>query len=32
MGRIIVIEDNPIFADYVCRLLGNQRLPKHQHL
>ena len=24
MGRIIVIEDNPIFADYVCRLLGSK--------
>ena len=24
MGRIIVIEDNPIFADYVCRLLANK--------
>ena len=24
MGRVIVIEDNPIFADYVCRLLANK--------
>ena len=24
MGRIIVIEDNPIFADYVCRLLASK--------
>lgn len=24
MGRIIVIEDNPVFADYVCRLLENK--------
>ena len=24
MGRIIVIEDNPIFADYVCRLLATK--------
>lgn len=24
MGRIIVMEDNPIFADYVCRLLANK--------
>lgn len=24
MGRIIVIEDNPIFADYVCRLLESK--------
>lgn len=24
MGRIIVIEDNPVFADYVCRLLASQ--------
>ena len=24
MGRIIVIEDNPVFADYVCRLLESK--------
>ena len=24
MGRVIVIEDNPIFADYVCRLLASK--------
>ena len=24
MGRIIVIEDNPVFADYVCRLLASK--------
>lgn len=24
MGRIIVIEDNPVFADYVCRLLKSK--------
>lgn len=24
MGRIIVIEDNPIFADYICRLLASK--------
>ena len=24
MGRVIVIEDNPIFADYVCRLLESK--------
>ena len=24
MGRIIVIEDNPIFADYACRLLASK--------
>ena len=24
MGRIIVIEDNPVFADHVCRLLENK--------
>lgn len=24
MGKIIVIEDNPVFADYVCRLLENK--------
>ena len=24
MGRIIVIEDNPIFTDYVCRLLATK--------
>ena len=24
MGRIIVIEDNTIFADYVCRLLATK--------
>ena len=24
MGRVIVIEDNPIFADYVCRLLATK--------
>lgn len=23
MGRIIVIEDNPVFADYVCKLLAS---------
>ena len=24
MGRIIVVEDNPVFADYVCRLLASK--------
>ena len=24
MGRIIVIEDNPVFADYVCRMLASK--------
>lgn len=24
MGRIIVIEDNPVFADYICRLLESK--------
>ena len=24
MGRVIVIEDNPVFADYVCRLLASK--------
>ena len=24
MGRVIVIEDNHIFADYVCRLLASK--------
>ena len=24
MGRIIIIEDNPVFADYVCRLLASK--------
>ena len=24
MGRVIVIEDNLVFADYVCRLLANK--------
>lgn len=24
MGRIIVIEDNPVFADYVCHMLENK--------
>ena len=24
MGRLIVIEDNPIFADYICRLLASK--------
>ena len=26
MGRIIVIEDNPVFAGYVCGLLERQAL------
>ena len=24
MGKVIVIEDNPVFADYVCRLLESK--------
>lgn len=26
MGRIIVIEDNPIYSDFVCRLLESKGL------
>ena len=32
MGRIIVIEDNIIYSDYCMQAVGEQRLPKHQHL
>ena len=39
MGRIIVVEDNIIYSDFVCRLLESkgypsvrQGIPKRQHL
>lgn len=32
MGRIIVIEDNPVFAGYVCGLLEREALkPTNPH-
>lgn len=27
MGKVIVIEDNPVFSGYVCRLLGSLGIP-----
>lgn len=32
MGRVIVIEDNPIYSDFVCRLLESKGFQKHQRL